>query len=113
MTQYGHPMIDALRLPEGVELASRGRRTGAWFLSALLAIVTLGIGYIIWGAIVWGKGTSPAYQVLGMKTWKPVEQTRGTWGTMFMKHGLLTLLNAVCGVITLRSEEHTSELQSH
>ena len=40
-----------LMLPEGVQLASVGRRIGAYFLSALLAVVTLGIGYVIWGLI--------------------------------------------------------------
>ncbi|HTW97141.1 MAG TPA: hypothetical protein VMD59_00105, partial [Acidimicrobiales bacterium] len=36
-------------LPEGVVLAGAGRRIGAFFLSIVLAIVTLGIGYVIWG----------------------------------------------------------------
>ena len=36
-----------LNLPMGVELASIGRRIGAYFLSIPLAIVTLGIGYAI------------------------------------------------------------------
>jgi hypothetical protein len=38
-----------LALPEGVQLASVGRRIGAYFLAIPLAIVTLGIGYVIWG----------------------------------------------------------------
>ena len=36
-----------LLLPEGTQLASVGRRIGAYFLAIPLAIVTLGIGYII------------------------------------------------------------------
>jgi hypothetical protein len=65
---YGQPMTappgmyfdpaSNLMLPQGVVLASVGRRIGAWALGVVLAIVTLGIGYIIWGAILWSKGTS-------------------------------------------------------
>ena len=44
--------MSGLVLPDGTELASVGRRIGAWFLAIPLAIVTLGIGYIIWGLIV-------------------------------------------------------------
>jgi hypothetical protein len=58
-----------LGLPQGVEMASRGRRVGAAFLAIPLVIVTLGIGYIIWGLILWGRGTSPALKVLGMKVY--------------------------------------------
>ena len=72
-------------LPPGVVLASRGRRVGAYFLSILLAIVTLGIGYLIWGLIVWGRGTSPALQVLGMRAWKPAEGRVADWGTMALR----------------------------
>jgi uncharacterized RDD family membrane protein YckC len=58
-----------LGLPPGVELASVGRRIGAYFLAIPLAIVTLVIGYLIWGLILWQRGTSPALKVLGMKCW--------------------------------------------
>lgn len=81
MASYG----SGVALPPGVVLASRGRRVGAWFLSLLLVIVTLGIGYLIWGLIVWGKGTSPALQVLGMRAWKTDEGRVADWGTMAMR----------------------------
>ena len=55
-----------LTLPQGVKLASVGRRIGAWFLAIPLWICTLVIGYVIWGLIVWGRGQTPAQQVLGM-----------------------------------------------
>jgi hypothetical protein len=56
-----------LVLPDGVQLASIGRRIGAFFLAIPLSIVTLGIGYAVWGLIVWGRGQTPALQVLGMR----------------------------------------------
>ena len=72
--------ISGLVLPEGTELASVGCRIGAWFLAIPLAIVTLGIGYIIWGLIVWGNGQTPALQVLGMRCWRPeTNRVAGFW----------------------------------
>ncbi len=57
-----------------------GRRIGAYFLAIPLAIVTLGIGYIVWGLIVWGNGQTPALQVLGMRCWRPeTNQVPGFW----------------------------------
>lgn len=92
-----------LQLPEGVELASTGRRIGAYFLAFPLAIVTLGIGYVIWGAIVWGKGTSPALQVLGMKAWRPATRTRATWGTMALRNIIGGFVQGLFGVMLLVS----------
>ena len=60
-----------LMLPQGTQLASSGRRIGAYFLAIPLAIVTLGIGYIIWGLLIWGRGQTPALQVLGMRCFQP------------------------------------------
>jgi hypothetical protein len=51
--------LSGLILPNGTTLAPVGRRIGAFFLGWLLSIVTLGIGYIIWGAISWSKGQTP------------------------------------------------------
>ena len=72
--------VSGLVLPDGTELASVGRRIGAWFLSIPLVIVTLGIGYVIWGLIVWGNGQTPALQVLGMRCWRPeTGRVAGFW----------------------------------
>ena len=72
--------MSGLVLPDGTELASVGRRIGAFFLAIPLVIVTLGIGYIIWGLIVWGNGQTPALQVLGMRAWRPeTGRVAGFW----------------------------------
>jgi hypothetical protein len=52
-------------LPQRTQLASPSRRIGAFFLTIPLAIVTLFIGYIIWGLLVRGNSPAPALQVLG------------------------------------------------
>ena len=76
---YFDPLSDLL-LPEGTQLASVGRRIGAYFLAIPLAIVTLGIGYIVWGLVVWGNGQTPALQVLGMRCWRPeTNRVPGFW----------------------------------
>src|SRR6201999_785436 len=67
-------------IPQGTQLASKGRRIGAYFLAIPLAIVTLGIGYLIWGMIAWGNGQTPALQVLGMRCWRPeTNEVPGWW----------------------------------
>ena len=77
-----------LTLPQGVELASIGRRIGAFFLAIPLAIVTLGIGYVIWGLIVWAQGTTPALQVLGMRCWRPDDNQVPGWGWMALRNAI-------------------------
>src|SRR6202035_5206086 len=77
--------VSGLTLPQGTELASVGRRIGAYFLAIPLAIVTLGIGYAIWGLIVWGNGQTPALQVLGMRCWRPDDGRVAGWWWMALR----------------------------
>ena len=90
-----------LMLPAGTQLASVGRRIGAYFLAIPLAIVTLGIGYLIWGLIVWGNGQTPALQVLGMRCWRPeTNQVPGFW-IMALREIAGEILENLLGLITL------------
>ena len=69
-----------LMLPQGTQLATPGRRIGAFFLAIPLVIITLGIGYLIWGLIVWPNGQTPALQVLGMRCFRPEDnRVAGFW----------------------------------
>jgi uncharacterized RDD family membrane protein YckC len=90
-----------LTLPQGVQLAGVGRRIGAYFLAIPLAIVTLGIGYIIWGLIVWRGGQTPALQVLGMRCWRPATGRVAGWWWMALREILGRLVEGVLSVITL------------
>jgi len=93
--------MSGLLLPEGTELASVGRRIGAYFLSIPLAIITLGIGYIIWGLIVWGNGQTPALQVLGMRCWRPeTNRVAGFWW-MALREIPGRLIDGILSFITL------------
>jgi uncharacterized RDD family membrane protein YckC len=93
-----------LVLPGGVTLASPGIRIGAYFISAVLFFFTLGIGWAIWGLIVWGQGTSPALQVLGLKAYVPRQGRAARWGDMALRDGVDGLVTIVsCGVAPLVS----------
>lgn len=81
-------------VPQGTQVASIGRRVGAFFLQILLAIVTLGIGYAIWGLIEWGNGRTPVQRVLGLRCYKPAEGRVCGWTDMFLRE----LIWFLCGV---------------
>src|SRR5215472_16004328 len=97
-----------LLLPQGVELASSGRRIGAYFLAIPLAIVTLGIGYVICGLIVWANGQTPALQVLGMSCWRPDDgRVPGFWWMALrevvgrIEEGILSFISLLISLILM------------
>jgi hypothetical protein len=89
-------------VPAGTQLSSLGKRFGGYLLDGLLAIVTLGIGYLVWMLITWSKGQSPGKQLLKMRC---IDQRTGraaTWGTMFVREFVIRgLLIGVIGAFTL------------
>jgi uncharacterized RDD family membrane protein YckC len=87
-------------LPPGVTLAPAGRRVGAYFLSILLMIVTLVIGYVIWGLVLWTKGSSPALWVLKMRCVKVSTGERATFGTMALRDIVGGIVEGIVGWIT-------------
>jgi uncharacterized RDD family membrane protein YckC len=92
--------LSGLVLPDGVQLASSGRRIGAFFLAIPLAIVTLGIGYAIWGLIVWGSGQTPALQVLGMRCWRPETGRVAGWGWMALRETVGRIVENILSIFT-------------
>jgi uncharacterized RDD family membrane protein YckC len=105
-----------LMLPHGVVLAGVGRRIGAYFLAIPLAIVTLGLGYVIWGLIVWGRGQTPTFQVLGMRCWRPETGRVASWWWMALREivgrfleGILAIISALVSfILMLTSKERKS-----
>jgi uncharacterized RDD family membrane protein YckC len=83
-----------------VTLAPVGRRVGAYFLGILLMIVTLVIGYIIWGLLTWRRGTSPALSVLKMRCVKVSTGTKATFGTMALRNIVGGILEGILSWIT-------------
>jgi uncharacterized RDD family membrane protein YckC len=89
-----------LMLPQGTVLANPGRRIGAFFLTIPLVIITLGIGYIVWGLIVWGNGQTPALQVLGMRCFRPeTNRVAGFWW-MALREIVGRILEVILSIIT-------------
>jgi uncharacterized RDD family membrane protein YckC len=89
-----------LPIPPGVELASRGRRCGAFFLAFPLMVVTLVIGYLIWGAILWGRGTSPALKVLKCKVIDAETGQVVGWGRMALRDIVGGIVQSILSLIT-------------
>jgi uncharacterized RDD family membrane protein YckC len=126
---YGQPapppgayfdQASGLMLPQGVELASIGRRIGAYFLAIPLAIVTLGIGYVIWGLVIWGRGQTPALQVLGMRCWRPDTGRVATFWWMALREiigrladGILSLLSLLVSFILMVTGRERKSLHDH
>ncbi len=106
--------MSGLLLPDGTQLASVGRRIGAYFLAIPLWIVTLGIGYIIWGLIAWGNGQTPALQVLGMRCWRPeTNRVAGFWWMALREipgriiDGILSFITLITSfVLMVAGKEH-------
>jgi len=81
--------------PEGtVVMAGRGERLLAWFVSGLILLLTLGIGWIIWWFIVAPRGQNPGKAIVGIRVIQKNGDAVRTGG-MFVR-GLAGFL---CGVI--------------
>lgn len=93
--------VSGLMLPAGTHLASVGRRIGSYFLAIPLSLVTLGIGYVIWGLIVWRRGQTPTYQVLRMRCWRPETAKVAGWWWMALREVIGGLADSILYVITL------------
>lgn len=95
MAGYPAPAAGGLALPPGTALASSGKRVGAYLLDGVLAVVTLGIGYLIWSLIVWSKGQTPGKQVMKMRVYHVQNRRPASWGQMFVRQVIGGLVNSV------------------
>ncbi len=72
-------------LPAPVRLSSAWRRLGGHLLDGLLILLTLLIGWLVWSIIVWGRGQTPAKQLLGMRVLSRETLTSARRGRMFAR----------------------------
>jgi uncharacterized RDD family membrane protein YckC len=76
-----------------VPLASPGKRFGVYLLDALLVIVTLVIGYLIWLMFTWQKGQTPGKSIAKLKYVNTSTGAVADWGKSalrdFVIRGLL------------------------
>ena len=89
-----------LMLPQGTVLANPGRRIGAFFLAIPLVIITLGIGYVVWGLIAWGNGQTPALQVLGMRCFRPEDNRVPGFWWMALRETVGRICDGILSIIT-------------
>ena len=64
----------------GEPLATPAVRLGSFALEIVFAVLTLGIGWLIWSLIVWGKGTTPGHQILRLYIVDAKTGRTASWG---------------------------------
>ncbi len=80
--------------------ASFQHRLGAYVLDCTLAVLTLGIGWVIWSMIVWGEGQTPAKKILKMRTINATNGQAASWGHMGLREFLVPMTVYIATVVT-------------
>ena len=81
--------------------ASFQHRLGAYALDAVLAVLTLGIGWLIWSLIVWGEGQTPAKKILRIRVRHFETGSVATWGQMAVREFLVPLTVVIAANLTI------------
>jgi uncharacterized RDD family membrane protein YckC len=90
------------RYPVGVKEAGIGIRFLAYLLEAILQVATLGIGWLIWAAVIAGNGRTPAKQILGLRVIDARDsQPLGFARMLFMRGIVAGLIAAILILLTL------------
>jgi len=84
----------------GFRYASFQHRLGAYALDAVLAVLTLGIGWLIWSMIVWGEGQTPAKKILKIRVRHFETGAVATWGHMAVREFLVPLTVSIASGLT-------------
>jgi uncharacterized RDD family membrane protein YckC len=63
--------------------------------------VTLLIGWLIWSALVWGRGQSPAKQLMNMRVVSLRDATHASWGRMALRELVAKSVIGILGFFTL------------
>ncbi len=77
---------------EDLPLATPQHRLGGFALDMALVIssfITFGLAWIIWSLIVWGRGQTPAKQILKMRVHSIDTGQPATWGHMAIRQFLI------------------------
>jgi len=80
--------------------ASFQHRLAAYALDAALAFLTLGIGWLIWSAILWSQGQTPAKKILKIRVRDFQTGAIATWGHMAVRQFLVPLTVAIASNVT-------------
>jgi uncharacterized RDD family membrane protein YckC len=77
------------QFPAGVGVANPWQRLGSYFLEAILGVVTLGIGWLIWAATIAGTGQTPAKRLLHLRVVRADSLQPAGFARMFWLRGVL------------------------
>ena len=102
-TPNPHPLNpNAFSAPSSssVRYASFQHRLGAIALDSVLAVLTLGIGWVIWSMIIWGEGQTPAKKILKLRTLNQTNGRSASWGHMAIRELLVPLTVSAASAAT-------------
>jgi uncharacterized RDD family membrane protein YckC len=94
----GTPTDLTANFPAGVTLTSKSRRLGSALLDGVLAIATLGIGYLIWMLFTFKTGQTPAKRLLGVRIISTNDYKAASWGITFLRD---VFVKGIIGGVTL------------
>ena len=92
-------VANSVALPTGVSIASPWLRLGSYFLESLLIMVTAGIGWVIWAALIAGTGQTPAKRLLKIRIIDTTALRPVGFAKMFWVRGLLAGLVASVAIL--------------
>ena len=84
----------------GFRYASFQHRLGAYALDAVLSVITLGIGWLIWSFIVWGEGQTPGKRILKIRVRHFETGAVATWGHMAVRELLVPVTVLIASSLT-------------
>jgi uncharacterized RDD family membrane protein YckC len=83
-------------------LASPWVRLGAALINAVLVVVTLVVGYLIWTLVLWNQGTNPGKKICGLRMVKADTGRPCTFGDMLVRNFVMgSLVLSVIGTFTI------------
>ena len=86
--------------PSEYRFASFQHRLASYAVDLGFALLTLGIGWLIWSMIVWGEGQTPAKKILKLRTINKVTNQPASWGHMSIREILIPFTVAIASGIS-------------
>jgi hypothetical protein len=86
--------------PVSLRYASFQHRLGAYAVDCGLAVLTFGIGWLIWSMIIWGEGQTPAKKILKLRTINATNGRPASWGHMGLREILVPMTVFFASIFT-------------
>ena len=74
-------LIESCYAPDQLRTAAQGRRLAGYVLDWAIAVVSVGIGWLVWFLLVAPRGQTPGKQLLGMYVMRSDGSRAGGWYT--------------------------------